>query len=82
MGSIYSALASLARQFFRRTGIPVPPFVRQAHRRIRSSRSDAAAPRPREEAGGLREEVAALAHAVERLETMAYLDHVGRRPEA
>ena len=81
MRSVYSALASAAKQFFRRTGIPVPRFVRQVHRRIRSSRSDEAPPARRDSPGGMQEEVAALAHAVERLETMAYLDQVGRRPD-
>jgi hypothetical protein len=95
MRSVYSALASVGRQFFRRTGIPVPSFVRQTHRRIRRHRSGQAAPGPRELAGGLpevapdprdqarglREEVRALARAVERLEAMAYIDKVGRHPE-
>jgi len=82
MHSIYSALAGVARQFFRRTGFPVPPLLRRAHRRIRNSRSDQAGGRVREETRGLREEVAALASAVERLETMAYIDRIGSRPEA
>jgi hypothetical protein len=74
MRRTYVAIAGLARRFFEVTGIPVPTFVRRVHR------ASLGASFSRRETD-VRDEVAALSQALERLETMAYIDRVGRRSD-
>lgn len=74
MRSLYFALVSAARRFFAATGIPVPRFARRAHQIL-------ATPRANNGHRALRKEVEALSRAVERLETRAYIDQIGRRPD-
>lgn len=74
MRSLYGALVAVARRFFGATGIPVPRGARRLHVFL-------ATPRAHDGQVSLREEVEALARAVERLETRAYIDEIGRRPD-
>ena len=73
MRNLYLAVATAARRFFVVTGIPVPRFARRAHRALGAALGD--------ERHDLREEVEALQRRLERLETMAYLDRIGRPPD-
>jgi hypothetical protein len=73
MRNIYLAIADAARRFFVATGIPVPRLARRVHRVLHRTLAD--------DKRDLREEVAALARAVDRLETMVYIDRIGRRPD-
>jgi len=73
MRNLYLAVATAARRFFVVTGIPVPRFARRANRALGTALGD--------EKRDLRQEVAALARRLERLETMEYLDRIGRPPD-
>jgi hypothetical protein len=74
MRKVYLAMADVGRRFFRLAGIPVPRSAQRMHHILVRSRLVEVQP-------DLREEVAALARAVDRLETIAYIDEISRRPD-
>jgi hypothetical protein len=74
MRSSYDAIVGIARHFFDATGIPVPAFLRRVHRASAGVGFNRNEP-------DLREEVAALSRAVERLETQAYIERIGHRSD-
>ena len=78
-------IAGTARRFFIATGIPVPRLLRRAHRAVGGA---AGQDKPilrkevkalRKEVKALREEVDVLGPRVDRVETTAYLESIGRR---
>jgi hypothetical protein len=74
MHETYLRLAQAGRRFFAATGIPVPGFIKGAHRLLVS-------PGLTRRRSKLDREVEAQARAIERLETMAYIDRLGRRQD-
>lgn len=74
MHSLYALLLGLARRFFSATGIPIPSVARRANRRLKDGLGVASMAQ-------MSAEIAAIARAVQRLETAEYLDRIGRRDE-
>lgn len=85
MSSLYRAVVKVVRRVLVVTGIPVPALARRVHAAVRHRYLDAEPLKTRRAHAAseddLRQEVAALARAVERLETSAYLDRIGRSPD-
>jgi hypothetical protein len=78
--NLYRAVAGSVRRFFVATGIPVPRFARRASRALAAAFNDDLRDL-RKEVKALRKEVEALRLRVDRVETTAYLDSIGRRPD-
>ena len=74
MRDLYPRFAQAGRRFFAATGIPVPSLARRAHRAVLGARA-------RRSHSDLEREIEAQARAIERLETLAYIDRLGRRKD-
>ena len=74
MHRIYRAILGLGRWFFAKSGLPVPKLGRRVQVLLRNRMFHS-------ERGGIREELEALTRAVERLETAAYIERIGRPRE-
>jgi hypothetical protein len=74
MRDLYVRLSDVGRRFFNASGIPVPRLLRRLNRTLLAGRSGRGM-------SSKELEIEAQARAIERLETMAYLDRLGRRDE-
>lgn len=91
--NLYLVVVRAVRWFFAATHLPKPGIARRANRSLRKRYIDAQRDTGRGASSveaqvrhdavqpDVREEIAALTSAIERLETMAYLDRVDHRPD-